>query len=451
MNDVTIRPENTNSEIPVGSPPAPIWDEPASVKPPRLLTLIAISMFLPEEASFLFGELRMTVVRLLFLIISPLVVWRFVQLIVRGRYRFIWSDALVPIAGLWMFVGPMSVDGFDRALTYCGSSALEFCVPYMAARVFLVERGQAAALVRTLCITIAVVGFLSILDEISGRFLVREIVAAIPIFGRKASDDVDFFGYDNPDLMRGFLFRASSTLDHPILLGTACLLGLFMATTLRGGLRQFSLLGSAVGLVLSVSSAPIGGAVMGLGVFFYEKITRNVPYRWRLLFAGCAIPITVIFIGHPDPLSFFLNHMSLQPGTAYYRVLQWDCAGGLVLNSPIIGLGMSNDWASYCEIAKTIDSFWLREAMLYGIPGAILTFLCYVTACSLPGNTRRLGPNLSEQERRLIFVLTLTLGLVIWIGFTVHFWGAMYILAVFLTGIRAHIGALAAETQDTEL
>ena len=44
-------------------------------------------------------------------------------------------------------------------------------------------------------------------------------------------------------LMRGFLFRAASTLEHPIALGTACLFGLLMATTMRGALRQFMLVG----------------------------------------------------------------------------------------------------------------------------------------------------------------------------------------------------------------
>jgi hypothetical protein len=316
MDNVTVNPRGL-----IEDPDERLPDEDKysleSVKAPVVLAVVAVSMFLPEEASFALGDLRMTLSRLLLLLLAPIVLVRFVRQTFQGQNRFIWSDALTPAAGLWMFVGPITIDGL-RALTYCGSSALEFCVPYMAARVFLTKRGQAAALVRILCFVIAAVGALAILDEFARRFVLREVAASISGFSRANPDDTDFFGYDNPDLIRGALFRAASTLDHPILLGTACLLGLLMTTTLRGVLRQLSFLGSAVGLVLSVSSAPIGGTVMGFGTMLYERITRWLPFRWGLLAGACLIPVGFIFVAHPDPLSFFLNHMSLQPGTAYY-------------------------------------------------------------------------------------------------------------------------------------
>jgi hypothetical protein len=79
--------------------------------------------------------------------------------------------------------------------------------------------------------------------------------------------------------------------------------------------------------------------------------------------------------------------------------------------------------------------------MLYGIPGAAMIFLCYVTACLRP-RSKFEGSNLTEQEKHLKYVLTTILGVTIWIGLTVHFWASAYILTMFLTGIRAHLGAL---------
>jgi hypothetical protein len=160
------------------SPATPKRRGASSVKVPLVLVLIALTMFLPEEASFYFGELRMTISRLLLLLIAPAILFGFAKLTVGGSYRFVWSDVLVPVTGLWMFVGPIKIEGFDRNFLFSGTSALEFCIPYMATRVFLTERGQAIALVRILCIAIATIGVLAIFDEIAGRFVLRDLVGS---------------------------------------------------------------------------------------------------------------------------------------------------------------------------------------------------------------------------------------------------------------------------------
>ena len=400
-------------------------------KAPFILSLIAISLFFPGEASFDLGGLRMTAIRTLLLLVAPGAIWRLLRTAIQRSYIFVWSDALVPVTSAWMFVGPITVDGFDKSIAYCGSSALEFFVPYMAARAFLRERGQAVALIRVLSIAIATTGLLAIIDEVTGRYLIRETFGTL--FGTMNTDGL--VDYAHPE-QRGFLLRVPSTLDHPILLGTVCVYGLLLATVFRGFTRLYVLLGSATGLILAASSAPIVGTAMGFGCLIFERITRDVPRRWTLLAMSAAAPLILIMVVHPSPLSFFLNHLTIDPQTGYYRLLQWDCAGALVLDSPIIGLGLSNDWADYCHIAKTIDLFWLREAMLYGIPGAVMIFLCFVTACLRP-RTKFEGSNLTEQERHLKFVLTTILGVTIWIGITVHFWASAYILTLFLAGIQS--------------
>ena len=123
-----------------------------------------------------------------------------------------------------MIVAPSEMEKINQVVVYCGSLALEFCIPYMATRVLLAERGQAVALVRILCIAIATIGVLGIIDEFSRRFFVREIVGSFTGYHVKS--------IDYSDLMRGFLFRSTSTLEHPILFGTACLFGLLLATTI---------------------------------------------------------------------------------------------------------------------------------------------------------------------------------------------------------------------------
>ena len=434
---------NSDFQFPDDLPATPRRGGASSVKAPFVLVLIALTMFLPEETSFFFGELRMTMYRLLLLLIAPAILFLFVRMTVSGNYRFVWSDVLVPVAGLWMFVGPSEIEGFEQTLVFCGTTALEFCIPYMATRVFLTERGQAVALVRILCIAIATIGVLAIFDELSRRFVLREIVGSLTGYHKN-------FG-DYTDNMRGFLFRATSTLEHPILLGTACLLGLLMATTMRGRLRQFMLAGSAVGLALSVSLAPISGAIIGFGALLYNKLLRNVPFRWSLLFASIGGIILFIFSVHPRPWGFIFNRLTFDSSTAYYRLMQWQFAGPLVMNSPIFGLGPSYDYGLVTGFSPTIDSIWLLTAMLFGIPGSILVGLSYITACSVSMDIGNKSLNLTKQERQLGFVLSLILGLLIYIGFTVYYWGTVSILIMFLAGIRAHLGALGAMPREPGL
>ena len=415
-------------------------EDAPSIGAPLILALIAVTMFLPEEASFYFGDRRMTVTRILFLLVAPLTLFRFAQLKADGRYFFVWPDLLVPIASLWMFAGPIVNDGLERALVASGSAALEFCIPYMAARLYLSERGEAIALTRVLCMVIAMVGLLAIADEVSRRFLLREVVGVLT-------------GYDTGPRegeMRGFLFRATSTLEHPILMGTACSFGMLLASTLRGWSRSLTFGGAAVGLVLSVSSAPTGATVLGFGVLAYERITRGLAFRWIPLWFGPLFFVSAVFIFHPSPLGFFLRYLTFDPSTAWYRVLQWDCAGDLVMQSPILGIGLSDEWASVCGLAKTIDSVWLRLAMTSGIPGSALVLLTFVSACFLPAAAMEENADSTEQERRLGFVLSLIIVLAVLIGFTVFYWGTVYILIMFLMGIKAHLNALAASRDGTE-
>ncbi len=422
----------------------PVREPAAPAKAPLVLILLAVTMFLPEEVSFYFGERRMTVARILLLLITPAIPFRFGQLITENKYRFVWSDVLVPVTGLWMFVGPIAIDGFEHAVVPSGIAALEFCVPYFAARVFLSERGQALALVKILCIAIATVGILAIFDTAGGSFWLKGVIGRLTGYGQE-----DFDLMDVSDLKRGFLWRATSTLEHPILLGTACIYGLLLVATLRAGLaRGYAALGSLMGIVLAVSSAPLLGALIGCATMFYERITRGFPFRWTVAIVTVVSAFTALFVGHHDPVAFLIGHFTFDSSTAWYRVLQWDCAGGLVMQSPIFGIGFSNEWASICGLVNTIDSVWLRSAMTFGIPGSILIFLCYLAGSSIPVGILDTNSNLTRRERWLSFTLTIVSIIAIVIGITVFYWGTVYILTIFLVGIRAHLGAFGALPRD---
>ena len=401
-----------------------------------LLVMLALAIVLvPEEASFFVGGLRLTLARAILLALTPLSLVRLVQQAGRRTYRFVWSDALVLPTGLWMLLAVAVTEGLDRALVGGGVTALEFVGAYFVARAFLAAHGQALSLARVLSLSIAVVGLLSVLDRFAGYYVLHDLV------GRLTGLQLDW-RYDE----RYGSIRAAGTFEHPILLGTACACAMLLATTLPMIARCFVFAGAAAGLLAAVSSAPMVGAFIGFSCLAYRRLTPSLESRWRWLMLAAGIMLALLFAVHSAPFGWLIGHMTIDPATGFYRLLIWQIAGADVLQAPVFGIGITDDWARPEWMPSTVDSLWLRAAMSFGIPGSVLIAACLLGACSRRVDIAR--TYLSDDERRLGLVLSLILFVYIFLGFTVHFWGAAWILMGLFAGMRAHLGALGAVPTD---
>ena len=397
--------------------------------PPILVVLALALLLFPEETSLFIGGIRLTVARAVLLIVAPLALVRFGQQITSSSYRFVWSDAIIIPTGLWMFISVSVTDGADRAIVGSGVSALEFVGAYFAARALLTRHGQALALAQLLSILLAIVGLLAPLDTIAGHHVIHDTLGSLT-------------GYEPDyqiDVRRGFL-RSAGTLEHPILLGTACVIGTLLGTTLPIAKRCFVFAGTLIGLLVSISSAPMGAIIIGFGCLVYRRLTPGFEARWRVLIAVVALMLALLFTLHPAPFGWLIGHTTFEPGSGYYRLLTWHYAGELVLNAPVFGIGMTDDWARPNWMLPTVDSMWLRSAMSFGIPGSTLIAACLIGACSRRIDTARTF--LSDDEKRLGVNLSIIQLLYLFIGTTTSFWGVTWILMGLLAGMRAHLGAL---------
>src|SRR5436190_1497115 len=90
-------------EATIASPRFRVARDPAvarsAAKMPFVLTLIVIGLFIPEELSFYVFGLRLTVIRLIFLLLTPVLLARWTQKVSAGRYRFVMSDFFVVLTG----------------------------------------------------------------------------------------------------------------------------------------------------------------------------------------------------------------------------------------------------------------------------------------------------------------------------------------------------------------
>jgi O-antigen ligase len=330
-----------------------------------------------------------------------------------------------------MIFSPAVLFDLGYSLHHSAPNAVEFCGSYFAARVLLSERGQASRLTDLICHVIAIVASCGALDVLTGRPIIHDFVRQLMRLPTLVA------GGGVVEYRLGIL-RAMGPIDHPILFGIVCTIGLLLAVGTRIRAKGVTIAACILGVILSMSSAPLLGTVLGLGLLAYDRILTEFRSRWVLLIAIGASAVASSFLFMDSPLAFFLSHVDIDKTSYWVRLLQWDTAGEAILNSPWFGVAFQ--WPEMAArmpfwVSTSVDSLWLYLALVYGIPGAALLGLSMLTAaCSSSGR----GVNLTTEESRLATTLSVLIVVIILLGFTVDLWEASFILIALLTGMRAH-------------
>jgi hypothetical protein len=397
---------------------------------PLPLKLVLATLFLPEGMSFFVAGLRLTLTRTIFLVLAPVLVGRLFKRLAEGRYRFVASDLFILLASLWMFIGPAVTDGIGESLTHSGPVVLEYLVGYLCTRLLLERDGQAVAFLSFLCMAICVVVADALLDTLTGRYITREIVAQLTGYSKV---------WHVADEIRGGLLRAAGPLEHPILLGFTCALGLLIAISVEIRWRPLCIVMCALGLFIALSSASLQSFVEGVALLAYARLMGTLPGRWYALCLLAALALGAMFLFVNSPFGHIIDLATLDPQTGYYRLYIWNAVGPVALDNPYFGVSQEQLDLGY---GGSIDSLWLVLAVVYGIPCAVFCFLALIGSCSLPTHP---GPaRLLPAESRAGTTLGICIVLIVTAGLTVHFWGSVWILTGLLTGLRAHLGELGA-------
>ena len=409
---------------------------------PLTLTLIAVTMFLPEETSFYIGTIRMTIVRALLLLVAPIILFRFTKMSSKPSYRFVWADVLIPILGLWMMVALTVAESLERGLVFGGVAALEICIPYMAMRL-LTEHRQALKITKTFLYAISLVGLLALLDWATNEWYVRSLASSFTGYSKIS------WVSDWGDAYRFGLLRATSTIEHPILMGTICAFGVCLSIAYHGWPRRFFTISCLIGIITSLSSAPTGALILGIIFIINDKLFRRFPSRRKVMLSVTALTLAIVFIGSSNPWAFIFNKICFDPATAAYRLMEWQIYWPFVMSSPIFGIGTSSNLSE--DILPSVDLVWLRQAMLFGIPGMILLVAVFLGAASIKidlGNPRL---NLMQDEKKLALALDTVIFISLIAATTVYFWGTISILMACSIGLRAHLGNLASLSPNNKI
>jgi hypothetical protein len=403
------------------------------------LTLLVLSLFAPAQFYVDIGSFRLSAYRIALFIVLPFLttrLWRW-----RGGFHI--YDAAIFILAPWMIFAMSINHGLGQGLESGGIIAFETVIGYLAARLYLTDRAAIVAFIRFLTVCLMAASCILILEIVAGRRLVAEIAASLTGHSIEYAEKSRRFGLE----------RAGGPFAHPIHAGVFASVMLTFAWLTMGGLVQrlfrTGLLFS--GTFATLSSAPLLGALLQLGLVAYHWICARAGIRkpWTLFFLGiAALVIFLELASNRGAVKVLVNLTALDPLTGYYRILIWTFGSEVVANNPIFGIGQ-HDWARPgWMVNSSVDAFWLLVAMTYGLPAVAL--LAYASIAIF----RRLiviQRTTSMEDSRYLLATLITLFMLIFVGFTVHYWGSVYILYLLFLGLGASLAAGALDERKSSL
>jgi hypothetical protein len=337
--------------------------------------------------------------------------------------KLVLSDALACATAVWIVVAASQADG-SKTMSSAVSECLEFFGSYVIARAFIFGPVALHEFVKVLKILAFVTLLFAIVENISGRLIVHEIVASL-------------FGTIPPDTQyRNGMVRATATFDHAILYGAfCCFTGTILLYAESDALKRTAFVGlCVVGCILSWSSSALLSLSVVMAVYAYDRVMQRYPWRWSLFWAAALLPILSLFAASENPIGWFLSHLTLEPESGYFRLMIWHAAYERLSESPWIGYGFNRLNSDILD--ATVDSVWLVMALRFGLPMIALLLLSILATCLPAGRSRGLDVTMD----RLATAFTMVIATFIFIGITVHFWNYIWIFLGLCIGVRASLG-----------
>lgn len=388
--------------------------------------LFFIGIFMPPTMAFSLGEFRLFPGRVsIFLLLGPAIL-----VLLRRSQRILASDALTIAMGAWIIAASLYVEGFN-SISSAIIETIEFCGAYLIGRAFVFGRPGLLTFIRVFkVVTIGLIS-LALMDTLSGRQLVIEVTGRI--FGVQFSDAF----MDLRSVFGLTVIRAQSTFDHPILYGTFCALAASIFLYAESGLQRMFYFGlCSFGCLLAASSAPLMSLAIATGVYVYDRILLQYPWRWKVFWSVIAGLIGFAFLIANYPISWIITHLTFDPASGYYRIMIWELATAQISASPMTGFGFAlfNDPV----LDTSVDSIWLVGALRFGVPMITLLFLANVAACAralTKSAARSADPYMVNVRTAFSVVIMMFL----FTGLTVHFWNGSWMFWGLCLGIRGSL------------
>ena len=394
--------------------------------------LLIISFLVPREFTQYLGELSFPMYRIVLIILFPYVLW----LLYRKATRIDWNvcDVLAIALGLWPIASFAANTGWPSAFESGGSLALDLLVPYFLIRATVNNYDQRKLFATMLCFLTGMLALVGLPESILGVHFIHDFAAAVT-------------GNSFEVVMenRYGIWRAVGPTDHAIIFGTLCASSLAMAVIMsyRQPIYLIAVLGSAVGSIISASTAPILVALVQAGMLGWDWLVKSHLKWLYLLLVVVFLYVFIDVASSRDPFRVMFTYLLLNPQTGYARYEMWTNAYAVSTQTlPGLFLGYGYDPSIYeatdslylqTLMAKSVDSMWLVFLFRHGIVmiSLLSLFLLFVFHRVL----KQAFTLEDRKDRRLMMAFFISAFAMTLISATVHYWSLaasiyMMILAV---------------------
>ena len=379
-----------------------------------LLVLFLGSLLLPVY--FDVAGLRLTPIRV-FLLLG------FVPLVIRwlsgAAGRITAGDVFFCLHGAWIGIALFAVHGPSR-LAFAGISIVEVLGAYLAGRVLIRNVTDYRTFFRYFLIALALLAPFVLMENLTGRLYFSQLLKPLDTLQKVQAGYAD---------MRMGLFRAQGVVDHPILWGVLCSLGIGNAYFLWQDtpVRRLILAGFAGAMTFtSLSSGPLLAVTLQVIMIGWGWVTRNA--WWALVGLAVLAYVGIDVLSNRSPIPVLISYLTFNPGNAYMRLLIWDFGSAEVLRHPLFGIGLNN-WTRPIWMAASVDNFWLNTGMRYGLPGVLL-----LVAGIVANLTQIMRADLPDSLKPVRLGHVITMAGTLMVLWTVHIWGSTAVLVLFYFG-----------------
>ncbi|GMG84356.1 hypothetical protein LNKW23_35710 [Paralimibaculum aggregatum] len=391
------------------------------VEVPVLACLFMALMAVPASAFFSLGGLALSPLRIFLILVTVPAILGFLS-----AHRLRNWDYLFFGAVCWYCFCNILSRGLGQGVEFSGIYFVQSIGTYCLVQISIRRVEQIDIVFR--------VGFLIVLfllpfaayESYTGHRVLTEFFTAIFGFEPRMQDD-----------RRLGLLRAAASFAHPILFGVFCATIFsfvwYSASSMPVRLAKALIVGLAT--FFSVSSGSYLTLVLQILLIVGESQSRWVPNRAKLLFwALLTAYVFLEFAANSGPFGVLANYLTLNPGTAHYRIATWNHGIDDVMRHPIFGFEASN-WTRPHWMAPSVDNQWLVMMMRGGLPTAgllILSLILMLRTLMLEPDAR-VSPAFARLRRAALYAIVA----LCFAGATVAFFDKLEPLFAFFIGIAA--------------
>ncbi len=389
---------------------------------PVVVALFFLGMMLPTSVSVSAGGLRLSVFRVVLLVMFvPMVL----TLLSGKRGKITLFDALALGHAFWALLALIAWGGLRQGIESGGIYIVEFLGAYLVGRLCIRSYEDFAAFARFFVVTVCVLLIFTIPEALTSVHILHDSIARA--MGGPMAPFIE---------QRMGLERTFGPFDHPILYGvfsaSAFSLAYFVVaekrlTNWRG---MAMVVGVALATFLSASGGPYVVLMMQIFVAGWERVLGKIHGRWKMLFGLFGLVYLAIdLFSNRTPFHVFVTYFTFSITSAYNRILIFEYGSAEVVRNPIFGIGLG-DWIRPVWMSDSMDNFWLLIAVRYGLPAWLM--LVGLMGGLLWATAQRKG--LPESWRRARHAWAFTLFGITVAAATVHLWNALFVLFIFLIG-----------------